>query len=195
MPGKARGLIIFVIMAAIVLGALRLLSWIPEAVQEGALRRFESAEEAKRHLKIDRIYLPAFYPQSVSWPPLFIGGQTSPYPALITEFSGKDRDGVYLVITQTARPHLPLRERITMVSQRERVRYPFKGRSALLEVGTCAGGDACSRFSWEEGPYALSLTMRSSPMELVTMAESMIPREPPKDDGRREIRKRRSIPD
>lgn len=177
MLGKIRGLVVFAVMVAIVLGALRLLSWIPEAVRDGTLQRFDTIEEAKAHLKIRRLYLPAFYPQNVRWPPLLIGGQTAPYPAMITEFSAKDRDGVFLVITQTTRPHQPLRERITLASLREQVRYPFKGRIALLEVGTCAGGDACSRFSWTEGAFDISLTMKSSPMELVAMAESMIPRE------------------
>lgn len=174
---KVRGLIVFSVMTALVLAALRFLSWIPEVVRDGTLRRFESLEQAKAHLKIKRMFLPAFYPPSIVWPPILVAGQTSPYPALITEFSGKGTEGVYLAITQTARPRPPLRERISMASIREQVRYPFKDRTALLEVGTCAGGEACSRFRWEEGPFDISLIMKSTPMELVRMAESMIPRE------------------
>lgn len=176
MARNLRGFIVFAIMVTVVLGALRLLSWIPEAVQGGTLRRFESIEEAKGHLKLS-LYLPAFYPDSIRWPPLLISGQTIPYPAVLTEFSAKDRDGVLLVITQTAKQHQPLRERIRLASLREQVRYPFKGRTALLEVGACEDGKPCSRFSWEEGPFAISLTTKSAPMELVKMAESIIPRD------------------
>lgn len=176
MREQVKGIIVFALMAAVLLGALRLLSWIPEAIDEGALRRFASVEEARSHLKIARIYLPAFYPASVRWPPTLIGGQTTPYPAVIFEFGGADRKGVFLAITQTRTPHRPLQEPIRIVAIREKVSYPFKGRTALLEVGACADGTTCSRFTWDENGDRLSLVLRSSPVELVRIAESMIPR-------------------
>lgn len=177
MPKHLKGLIVFAVMAVILLGALRLLSWIPEAFDAGSFRRFETIEEARSHTKIGKILLPAFYPQSVKWPPTLIGAQTNPYPAVITEFSGKDSEGVYLTITQTSASHPALAARIRMLSIREKVHYPFKGRNAFLEVGVCEDEKQCSRFSWEEGPFTIALILRSSPMELVRMAESMIPRE------------------
>lgn len=172
-----KGIVIFAVMALILLGALRLLSWIPEAFDPGSFRRFDTVEEARSHTKIGQIYLPAFYPPSVIWPPTLIGAQTHPYPAVITEFSGKDAAGVYLTITQTAKTHRPLKARVYLTSTREQVRYPFKGRNALLEVGACEDGSRCSRFSWEEDAYSMALIIRSAPTELVRMAESMIPRE------------------
>ncbi|MDH4163747.1 MAG: hypothetical protein OEW15_13840 [Nitrospirota bacterium] len=177
MRNQLKGIVVFLIMAAILLGALRLLSWIPEAFDTGSFRRFETPEEARSHTKIGQIYLPAFYPQSVTWPPTLIGAQTHPYPAVITEFSGKGREGVYLTITQTALSRRPLAARILMASVREKVTYPFKGRKALLEVGVCEDDKQCSKFSWDEGPFAMALIIRSAPTELVRMAESMIPRE------------------
>ncbi len=188
MLDSLRGLVVFSVMVALVLGALRLLSWVPEAVQEGTFRRFETVDEAKEHLKISRFDLPAFYPENVRWPPLLIAGQTRPYPAMLTEFGARDRDGVYLVITQTVRPHPPLGESIRLDSIREQVRYPVKSTTALLQVGSCPGGESCSRISWQEGPVEIALAMKAAPLELVRMAESMIPGGPtgnPAPDHRR----------
>jgi hypothetical protein len=178
MRPKLIGFALFALIAAALVGVLRLFNWAPTALQEGAFQRFSTVEEAKAHMNIAQVYLPAFYPQSVRWPPTLIGAQTRPYPAVLTEFTGREQPGVYLVITQTARRHPPLPERIKMKAVREQVRYPFKGRTAVLEVGICKDDEQCSSFAWDEGDYSIRLVMRSSPMELVRMAESMIPREP-----------------
>jgi hypothetical protein len=148
---------------------------VPTAVQEGAFQRFDSIEDVKTRLRIGTIYLPAFYPQSVRWPPALIGAQTTPYAAVMMEYRGRDQQTIYLVTTQTARPNPPLQERLRLVEVREKVRYPFKGRTAVLEVGVCRDSEQCCRMSWEEGDYLITLVLRSSPMELVRIAESMIP--------------------
>jgi len=173
------GMLIFVMMIAVLVGILQVLNWIPSAVQDGALQKYESIDELRSHLKIGTVYAPAYFPRSVQWPPSLVAAQTRPYPAIVTEFARSDAPGeTILVITQTALPHPPLAEKLLLAAVRETVRFPFKGREALLEAGVCRNDEPCSRMSWHEGAFRLSLVMRSSPAELVRIAESMIVSQP-----------------
>jgi len=169
------GLLVFVIMITVLLGLLQVLNWIPAAVQEGAFRKYASIEEVRAHLKITPVYTPIYYPSSVQWPPALIAAQTRPYTAVLTEFmKSDDRNDTILIITQTARSHPPLALRLSLTEVRETVQYPFKGRIAVLEVEVCRKEEQCSRMVWDEGEFRLSLVMRSSPVELVRIAESIV---------------------
>lgn len=171
------GFVVFAAMIAILVGLLQLINWIPSAIQEGALREYASIEDVRALAKIGAVYAPVYYPKSVRWPPVLIAAQSRPYPAVVTHFRGSESPGEpILIITQTARDHPPLSNSITLDSVRETVTYPFKGRTAVLEVGPCGKDDTCSRMTWDEEAFRIILTMRSSPSELVQMAESMIPR-------------------
>ena len=173
------GLLVFVIMIALLLGMLQVLNWIPSAVQEGAFRKYASVEEVRAHLKINPVYTPVYYPRSVQWPPALIAAQTRPYSAVLTEFTkSDDRTETVLVITQTAHSHLPLALKLRLTEVRETVQYPFKGRVAVLEVGVCGKEEQCSRMVWDEGEFRLALVMRSSPVELDRIAESIVAQHP-----------------
>jgi len=173
------GLLIFVIMIAVLLVMLQVLNWIPAAVQEGAFRKYASIEEIRERLKINPVYTPVYYPRIVQWPPALIAAQTRPYAAVLTEFmKSDDRNETILIITQTDRSHPPLAVKIRLTEVRETVKYPFKGRVAVLEVGVCQQEEQCSRMVWDEGEFRLSLVMRSSPVELVRIAESIVAQHP-----------------
>ncbi len=166
---------VFLMMIVILVGLLQLLNWIPSAIQDGAFQKYASIDEVRAHLKIATVYTPVYYPRSVRWPPSLIAAQSQPYDAVMTEFSkSDDSDQTMLVITQTALPHPPLAEKLRLSVVRETVQYPLKGRKALLEVGFCREDEQCSRMTWNEGQVGISLVMRSSPVELVKIAESMI---------------------
>lgn len=170
------GLIVFGFIIAILLGALQLANWVPSAIQSGAFQRYASIEEVRARLNIPQVYAPVYYPPMVRWPPSLIGAQTKPYSAVVMEFAGKDRADLFVVATQTAKGHPPVEERIRMTLLRDKVPYPFKGRQAVLEVGICGNDVQCSRLSWDEGDYRIAVIMKSSPRDLVLMAESMIVR-------------------
>jgi hypothetical protein len=178
------GMLIFGMMVVILLGALQLFNWVPSALQEGALQRYTSVDEVREHLRIGTIYLPAYYPRTVQWPPVLVAGQARPYKAVITEFarSGAPEETI-LVISQTELPHPPLTDTIRLATVRETVRYQLKGRAAVLEVGLCRRDEQCCRVTWEEGAFRLSLSMRSSPVELERIAESMIMAPADRPDG------------
>jgi len=171
------GMLVFSTMIAILTGLLQLINWIPSAVQDGAFQRYASIDEVRAHLKIHTVYAPVYYPRTVQWPPSLIAAQTRPYPAVVTEFVKSDDSGeTILVITQTALPHPPLVEKLRLTAIRESVRYEFKGRTALLEVGVCRRDEQCCRITWNEENVGIALVMRSSPVELVRIAESMLTR-------------------
>lgn len=173
------GLLIFIIMIAVLLGMLQILNWIPAAVQDGAFQKYSSIDEVRARLKINPVYSPVYYPRSVQWPPALIAAQTRPYAAVLTEFmKSDDLNETILIITQTARSHPPLAQKIRLTEVRETVQYPFKGRVASLEVGVCRKEEQCSHMAWDEGEFHLSLVMRSSPVELVRIAESIIAQHP-----------------
>jgi hypothetical protein len=79
-----------------------------------------------------------------------------------------------LTITQTAMSHPPLVEKIRMRVVRARISFPLKDRPAVLESGLCRENEQCSRLTWDDGSYRLTLVMMDAPVELVRIAESMI---------------------
>jgi hypothetical protein len=173
------GMAVFAVMIVILIGILQLVNWVPSAIQEGAYRRYRSVDEVRSHLKIDPIYQPVYYPRSVRWPPSLVAAQTRPYPAVIMEFLYRDREETVLTITQTAIPHAPLAEKLLLRSVRARTSFQLKGRPAMLESGLCRNDESCSRLTWDDGAFHLSLVMMESPVELVRMAESMVTAERP----------------
>lgn len=175
MRTKILNFIIFSISMIALVAGLKAMNWVPSAMQQGLLRRYSSIEEVKERLKLGRIYAPAYYPQCLEWPPVTIAAQTRPYTAVVMEFVQKGMTDVCLVISQTELGRRPPEEKIILSSVRQSVRYSFKGRSMLLEVGSCKDGAQCSRISWEEHGYRIIVSSRSAPVDLVRIAESMIP--------------------
>jgi len=169
------GLFVFAMMTVILTALLQMLNWIPSVLQDGAFQRYATIDELRAHLKNSTVYTPAYFPRNVQWPPSLIAAQTRPYPAVVMEFTRSDDPAeTILVITQTALTHPPLAEKLRLSVVRESVNYEFKGRTALLEVGTCRKDEQCCRMTWNEGQVGIALVMRSSPVELVKISESMM---------------------
>jgi hypothetical protein len=173
MSKKLLGLIVFCAVVSSLVVALKLVNWVPSALQEGALRKYGSIDEVKAKLKITDVFAPAYYPQCFSWPPSQIAAQTSPYTAVVMEFNRKDSREACLIISQVASPHVLPEEKIKLSRVAESVRYSLRGRDALLEVGVCGGDDPCSRMTWNEKGYRISVALKSTPVDLIRIAESM----------------------
>ena len=77
-------------------------------------------------------------------------------------------------MSQTALQHSPTHEKINRVQVRETVHYSCKGQNAMLMVGACNDDEPCSRISWKEGGYRISLSMKATPIELIRIVESMV---------------------
>jgi hypothetical protein len=167
----------FLSFAAAVLmlvGALKLLNWIPTVAQKEILHSYKDIEEAKAELSLRDVLIPSYFPEKLRWPPSAILAQGKPFPAVIMEFFEAGNRETALVITQTASDAFPAHGKIRFEKVAERVNYSLRGRDAALEVGTCDDGDPCSSISWNERGNHVRVTARSSPIELIRVAESML---------------------
>lgn len=174
MRKKLIGLLSFGAAIVIVVAVLKVTNWLPTLVQEGAMKKYGSIEEVKAKLKVKDIFVPSYFPQNIKWPPSRILAQSSPYFALLMEFSVRDSSDVSLFISQVAFGGPVPEEKLKLEQVKEKATSPLKGRNTTLEVGTCRNEVPCSRISWDEGKYRLTLTMKGPPFDLIKIADSMI---------------------
>jgi hypothetical protein len=164
---------LFFMISAIVLIVIKVINWLPLTLQNETLRRYGSIEEIKAGLNIAHVYVPTYFPQTISWPPEYLFAQSKPYPWIMMKFGERDGSREALIITQSrtdATDQVPG----GLVKISERAPYELRGRHSLLEVGTCDNGEPCSRISWHEGEYRLTVFMMAPPFELIKIAESML---------------------
>ena len=169
------GFLYFVVTIAVLIGGLKLINWVPSVVQEGFVGQYKSIEEVQSKLKIREVYIPSYFPQSFKWPPDTIWAQTKPFTAIVMEFRHQEKGDIGLIISQvaTGARFIPA-SKIRIAEVRERVAYSLKGRKAILEVGIGKNETPCSSISWTEGGYRITAVMKSSPFELLKIAESMV---------------------
>ena len=161
------------IVAGVVI-ALMAMNWLPLMLQKDTLRRYDSIEDVKIELNWKGLLVPSYFPNNITWPPREILAQNKPYPAVFFKFNHADSGDVVLTVSQSASPKFSADSVIKIVQVRERVPYTLKGRSSVLEVGLCEKDEPCSRISWKEGIYSMTITMRSPPFELIKIADSML---------------------
>lgn len=170
------GFIFFGLTVLAVIASLKLANWIPSAVQGGFVREYGSIEEVSSKLKIRDIFIPSYFPQRFKWPPSVILAQTRPYAAIMMEFKDVKSGDTGLVIAQIKTgAHFVSDDIIAMPQIRREISYPLNGRRALVEVGVGNNDEPRSRLSWTEGRYRITVSMKSSPFELIKIAESMQP--------------------
>ena len=165
---------LFLVMSATVVGLLKVVNWLPMTFQNDTLRRYNSIEEVKTSLNIRSLHVPAYFPQTIAWPPAHIVAQAKPSLTVLMKFNRRDSAQEALVIMQAESDSFPRHAPGEFSAVTERVLYQLHGRPAVLEVGTCENEEPCSRMSWQEGKYRLIVFMRSAPFELIKIAESML---------------------
>jgi len=163
----------FALVLVAVVATLRVLNWIPGALEPGLMARYASIEDAVATLGLRQVQVPAYYPESLRWPPTEILAQSRPYQAVVMQFARASDGQTALVIAQAMSadfdPEIPLRLRTV----REVVALDLAGHKAQLEAGSCEDGSVCSRIRWDEGEVRIVLTMQAPPVELIRIARSM----------------------
>ena len=175
MRGNVPRLLIFIIAVSALAGLIRLAGMVPAMMQTGIMKRYGSIEEVRKKLNIRDIRVPSYFPQTLAWPPSRILAQTKPFTAVVMEFRSKSKEDVALIICQSASADFAPDGRLDIVQVREKTAYSLKGREALLEVGACRNNEPCSRMSWNEGGYRMTVAMESTPFDLIKVSESMFP--------------------
>jgi len=174
MKKKLLGLLYFALTLAILVAALKVTNWLPTAFQEGLMKKYSTVDEVRTKLHLKDVYVPSYFPQSYGWPPSTILAQSKPFVAIVMEFRNVQTADVALVISQTAEKSFTPDKKILFVHIKEKVDYSLKGRPAVLEVGKCKDDVPCSRISWDEGAYRMTVEMKSAPFDLLKIADSML---------------------
>lgn len=173
MKKQALRILWFALVLAAVVATLRVLNWIPGALEPGLMARYASIEDAAATLGLREVYVPSYFPESLVWPPAEVMAQSRPYPAVVMRFA-RARDGqTGLVISQAMSADFEPELQVRIRAVREIVPIDLGGRQAQLEAGSCEDGSVCSRIRWDEGEVRIVLTMQAPPAELVRIARSM----------------------
>lgn len=174
MSRRIRSFLYFIITVAILVVTLKLINYLPTVIQAGAIRRYHSIEEVKSRLNIKDVYVPTYFPQGLEWPPSELLAQNKPFPAVVMAFKNAEKEEIAMVISQSASGNFKPDEKIRLQRMKERVSYPFKGRNVTLEAWVCEDEVPCSRITWVEGIYTITVTAKSEPPSLMKIVESMI---------------------
>lgn len=164
----------FLVMIGLLILALKVMNWLPLALKQDAVRRYNTIEEARSALNMKNIYVPSYFPQQISWPPSVILAQSKPFSAIVLEFTRADKRNTALVISQSEGKALNVENPIEIRVVSEKVHYTLQGRDAVLTVGSCGTGEPCSGITWTEGKYTMTVLMKSTPFELTKIVESML---------------------
>lgn len=168
------GLLIFVVIVAALVVILRVADWLPGKIQKGTIETYGSIEEVRNTLGIDKVYVPSYFPEDLSWPPSLILAQRKPFDVIVMTFNGRDESSAMLVIIQSSAGHHELFEPFRILEVREETEYELKGRTAILQTGLCKDGQPCSKMIWKEGPFTIDVLMKASPFDTIRIAESML---------------------
>ncbi len=164
----------FSFMIGLLILGLKLINWVPFAMQQDAVRRYNTIEEVRSALNRKDLYVPSYFPQQISWPPSAILAQGKPFFAMVMEFTRADKRNIALVISQSEGKALNVENPIEIRVVTEKVQYAIKGRDSVLTVGLCVNDEPCSGITWTEGKYTMTVLMKSTPFELTKIVESML---------------------
>jgi hypothetical protein len=174
MQKKLWGLLAFAAAIAFLVVVMKVVNWAPSAAQPELLKKYRDLEEMKTSLNIRDIIIPSYFPQDLRWPPSAVLAQGKPFSAVVMEFEQIGTKETVLVISESASDRFRADDKVRITELKEKVPYSLKGRKSTLEIGFCARGEACSKISWKEGRYHIDVMSRSTPIELLKVAESMI---------------------
>ncbi len=165
----------FVFSVLIIIGVLRLLNWVPLAIQREDLRKYTTIEEVQTRLKLRTVLIPAYFPEDISWPPARIFAQKKPFVQVIMHFMQTGTRNPVLSIYQTdihADFKIPFDNDILYKKKESSVF--IKDREGTLETAVCRGNELCNKLSWDNEPFSITLFSQLDPHELLKIAESMI---------------------
>lgn len=168
-----RSLIFIAALGALILG-IKILGWLPLAIDDKGLRHYKSIEEAQESVGIREVLLPTYFPQRLKWPPSEIFGAKIPSPSILMHFKDRESGLIVLSIRIEGEEEEKLRSRIEpeTISRENTIR--LKDREAVLSIGRCPDGSPCNMLRWPEGPYTVTVVSKDPVTELLKISESML---------------------
>lgn len=165
----------FAFSVLIIVGALKLLNWIPLAVQTEELRKYRTIEEVKSNLKLREVFIPAYFPEQISWPPAQIFAQKKPFVLVIMHFMQTGtRDAVLSIYQTDVRADFDSPFDADILYKKKESTVFIKDRKGTLETAVCRGKEMCNRLSWSNEQFRITLQSDLQPELLLRIAESML---------------------
>ena len=169
--------VLAVVLGLIALG-LRILNLLPPYVSPPPVRDYPTVDEARRATGVP-LYLPAYFPEYLQWPPVQVRGWTAPVP----------RVSIVAALRVSGQPVLWLEEWLPRLGALEPA-FPegvldrpqaVKRANVVLRSGITAelveyrdsGGKALYQLAWEQPELKLVLTAALPLGDVLNMAGSM----------------------
>lgn len=167
------GAAFFATILAVIL-VLKLLNWLPSALQDEGIKKYSSIDDVRTALKIPRVFMPAYFPEYIMWPPAEIFAQRRPFHLVMMHFTHLDSRSFALSISQAdSRAGFEPQSKSDILYVRNESRVNIKGRTGTLVTAVCSGRQRCNRLFWDEGIYRITLIADDTPEQLIRMAESI----------------------
>ena len=164
----------FIVTVAVVILLLKLFNWLPSVLQDEGIKKYSSVEEVRTALRLPRVYIPAYFPEYIKWPPAEIFAQRRPFPLVMMHFTHRDSRSFALSFFQVdSRAAFEPTYKSDVLYVRKESQVSIKGRPGNLVLAVCSGRERCNRITWEEGIYRLTLIADDTPEQLIKMAESL----------------------
>ena len=164
----------FFVTIMVVLLVLKLLNWLPSLLLDEGIKKYGSVDDVRTALKIPKVYIPAYFPEYIKWPPAEIFAQRRPFPLIMMHFTHRDSRSFALSLFQVdSRAGFEPKYKSDILYVRKESPVSIKGRPGTLEIAVCSGRERCNRVSWEEGIFRLTIIADDTPEQLLKIAESI----------------------
>jgi len=176
----ARAVVALAAVTGLAAVSLRALDAVPRLVmgERPGVVRYQSIEGAERALGV-RLFVPAFFPDTLRWPPSSIRVFAGPPAGAALAFDGRDGEPERLVIYQAPGPRASIAMAL-MPSARVllRTEVDLSGGSATVVRVELANGQVANDLIWYRPDETLALRYDGPADELVRIAHGLRRRRP-----------------
>ena len=139
-------------------------------LKTASFKEYKSFDEVKN---ITKIYLPAYFPSTIKWPPAKIYAQKHPIKAIITEYTNNSNK-IVLEIFQVQYKKFNYKSHINIKEILEESLLNINNHKAKIYSGLCSDREYCSRIEIAIEKGQLILIGKFQIQELLKIAKSMI---------------------
>lgn len=167
----------FILSVLFLLGFLMLLNVLPLYFNRGILREYANINELKESLQIQKIFLPAYLPEDIKWPPSKIFGQSVPHFEIILEFKSNKSNDAILYLNISEKHDFKYSDKFKIHNNSKTFHSLIKNRHAIIKVGFCNENINCSEIIIKGNRYLITLKGKMQLPILLRIAESIQPEE------------------
>ena len=163
----------FILSLLFLLGFLLLFNHLPLYLDKGLLREYSNIKELQDSLKIQKLPIPAYLPEIISWPPSKILGQSTPYLAVTLEFKSNINNDLILLLYISEKNNNRYSSNSMIINTKNTFSTTIKNRPALIKTGFCEKNVNCSEIIISDQQYNILLKGKIQLPILLRIAESI----------------------